>query len=149
MPNTQNPTSKSQVTFWQVNDAQSKLTCVCQLIYRHFQQAQRQLITVPSQAAAEYLDKVLWRYPPEAFIPHAISTTPVPAAIVITTASENLNNATVLINLCPTPSPLVHNVALVHELLDCSDPSKQQASRQRFAAYQEQGHNVSSQNWVG
>ena len=79
------------VTFWQVMDAKQKVGCICQLVHRHFHKAQRQIITVPNQQAAEYLDKMLWHYPKESFVPHAVTTVPLAAAVIITTAQTNLN----------------------------------------------------------
>ncbi len=133
---------KPSVTFWQVMDSKQKVGCVCQLVHLHFHQAQRQIITVPNQQAAEYLDRMLWHYPKESFVPHAITTAPLAAAVVITTAQANLNEAQVLINLCAGVSPVSHTVGLVHELWDKTDAAKEELSRQRHVAYETAGYTV-------
>ncbi len=131
--------AQPHITFWRVTDPKQKVTCVCHLVNRFFQQAQRQLILVPNAAAADYLDKLLWRFPKESFIPHAIASEPLNAAVVITTTKANLNHASVVINLCSEASPLYPGVVQIHELLDSTDPGKEQASHQRKAAYQQLG----------
>ena len=135
-------TTQPAVTFWHVTDAKQKVSCICHLVNRFFQQAQRQLIAVPNQPSAEYVDKLLWRFPKESFIPHAVSTKPLAAAVVITTTKENLNDASVIINLCSEVSPLSQGVTQIHELLDSTDPAKEQASKQRKAAYEQLGCTV-------
>lgn len=137
-----------QITFWQVADANQKLSCLCGLVYRFFQASQRQLIAVPNAAAADYVDKLLWKYPKGAFIPHAVAQTPLSAAIVITYAQANLNDAAVLINLCPEASPLCQSIGQVHELFDTTDPTKAALSQQRLEAYTKAGYQVVRQPWM-
>ncbi len=130
---------KPSITFWQVLDAKQKVNCVCQLVHKHFHQAQRQIIMVPNQQAAEYIDKLLWKHPSEAFVPHVVATEPLPAAVVITTTQCNLNQAQVVINLCPDINPAFESATIVHELWDKTDPSKEQLSQKRYQMYQQTG----------
>ncbi|MDP1835671.1 MAG: DNA polymerase III subunit chi [Chlamydiales bacterium] len=136
------------VTFWKVIDAKQKVSCVCTLVHRFFQQAQRQLIAVPNQQVADYIDKLIWRFPKEGFVPHAVSSEPLQAAVVITTSNENVNNAGIVINLCPSVTLLGPLVAQIHELYDTTDPAKEELSRQRKAEYEQQGLTVSVCPWT-
>lgn len=135
------------VTFWKVKEAKQKISCVCTLVHRFFQQAQRQLILVPNQEVAEYVDKLIWKFPKESFIPHTISFQPLQAAVVITTCAENINRATILLNLCPQSSSLGQSVNQIHELFDLSDSSKERLSSERKKAYEKQGLVVSVCPW--
>jgi DNA polymerase-3 subunit chi len=136
------------VTFWKVTDSKQKVSCVSTLVNRFFHQAQRQLIVVPNQQAADYIDNLLWRFPKESFVPHTISSQPIQAAVVITMSTENLNNAGIVINLCPTVTQLGQSTQQVHELFDCTDPAKEQQSSQRKAEYERQGLTVSICPWL-
>lgn len=136
------------VYFWVVRDVQKKLSTVCHLAGRHFVRKERILITTPSLSAARYVDELLWGNPPDSFVPHAISTTHLDAAVVITYPEEgaadglitqNPNQARVVINLCPTISSLAGSVTCVHELFDQTDAEKQRLSQVRYAAYEAAG----------
>lgn len=132
------------IYFWIVRDVQKKLATVCHLAKRHFARKERVLITTPSAKAAQFVDDLLWKNPPDSFLPHAISQEPLQAAVVITYPQEggqvvNLNEATIIINLCPDISPLGASVSCVHELHDQTDPEKQLLSDKRFADYEAAG----------
>lgn len=139
-------TTQTVVYFWIVRDVQKKLATVCHLVSRHFTRKERVLITTPGIQAAQYVDQLLWSTPPESFIPHAISTSPLEAAVVITYPEEtsgqgvgNPNQAQVIINLCSTISPLAGQTPCLHELYDQTDPEKQRLSQVRYAAYEAAG----------
>lgn len=141
------PTQQTVVYFWIVRDVQKKLATVCHLVARHFARKERVLVMTPSIQAAQYVDQLLWSNPPDSFVPHALSTEALEAAVVVTYPKEgveggkieNLNQAQVLINLCPTISTLVGTTASLHELFDQTDAEKQRLSQERYAAYEAAG----------
>lgn len=130
----------TRINFWQVADNRQKLELICALTHQHFVRKERLLITVPNETAARYVDQLLWSSPPESFLPHVTSEKPIAAAVVITTGEQNLNQASILLNLCPTASAQAANFSQVHELLDSTSPDKEQLSRQREAIYRSAGH---------
>lgn len=131
-----------QITFWQVTDVKQKLDLLCRLVQHHFLQAERVLIAVPNDAAARFVDQLLWTSPPESFIPHAVTEIPLAAAVVITCAPSNLNEAQILINLCPGISPVLEKFRMIHELMDETDSSKQQLSIERQTRYEAMGKTI-------
>lgn len=135
-------TTGPHITFWQVTDVKQKLGLICQLVQQHFLQAERVLIAVPNDAAARFVDQLLWTSPPDSFIPHAVTAAPLAAAVVITCAPHNLNQAQILINLCPGISPFLEEFRVVHELMDETDSSKQQLSLERKALYEATGKTI-------
>lgn len=135
---------QTMIYFWIVRDVQKKLATVCHLAKRHFARKERVLITTPNAQAACFVDELLWKNPPDSFLPHAISLEPLQAAVVITYPEAggqvaNLNQAQVVINLCPDMSSLAGSVNCVHELHDQTDAAKQLLSDKRFAAYEAAG----------
>lgn len=134
--------STTQVTFKTVHQVKQKLTVICSLVEQHFQRAEKVLLLVPNEAAARYLDQLLWSHPPESFLPHTISSRPIAAAIVISQEAQNLNQAQVLINLCPAISPIAGEFKQVFELFDCTDSAKEELSKKRLEAYQQLGYAV-------
>lgn len=133
----------TQVTFWRVTDVKAKLALISSLVQRHFIKAERVLILAPNEAAAKYVDTLLWTHPPEGFLPHAVSDRPLNAAILITTVHQNLNQAQVLLNLCPDISAIANEVTQVYDLLDETDAVKNALAQQRKAKYEQAGFSVS------
>jgi len=126
---------KSSLTFLKVHDNASKLQAVLSTIQRLFRERKRVLISVPNSEAAQYLDEILWKMPPESFIPHAIVNQNCDELVAITTLHANFNKATVLINLCPTISPLTSQFEQVFDLDDQTHPSKAKLTAERKQAY--------------
>lgn len=122
---------KPNIIFLRVVDNTSKMTRICTVVQQHFNQKQSMLILAPSQEAAEYMDKLLWRMPEHSFLPHTHSNHPSDALILITTAANNLNKASVLFNLCPGVSPISAQFETVYELLDETHPDKLRQSQLR------------------
>lgn len=127
------------IIFLKAPDNASKMAHICMTIQSHFDQGHRVLITVPSMEAAHYVDQLLWRYPEESFLPHVISQKPLKESVLITTEQENLNQATVLFNLCPAASPICAQFTTVYELFDETHLEKLRLSEIRHKAYQAQG----------
>lgn len=131
--------NKPKVIFLRVKTAAEKLSCLCRIVHRLFHEKQRLLIAAPSLEAAEYVDKLLWREPKESFLPHCIASSPTQEFVAITTTPYNVNQAQVLINLCPAPHPLAMHFNAIYELLDCTSAAKEGLSLQRQEDYRALG----------
>src|SRR5687768_7992650 len=90
-----------QVFFLRVTDNATKLQRLCAVVQKHFENKERILITTPSAEAAHYMDQLLWRMPEESCVPHTIVNATTNESIAITTSHTNVNQAPILINLCP------------------------------------------------
>lgn len=108
----------------------------------YFLKKKKILITVPSEAAAEYIDDFLWKQPKESFLPHTYSKNNEGSEVVITTEQKNINQANLLINLCPGQSSILDQFETVYELWDETDEKRKEQSRLKFEAYQNSGHEV-------
>lgn len=123
------------IIFLNVKTPQDKLSALCRSVHTHFEKGERVVIQVPNEEAARFIDLLLWKSPPESFIPHCISFIPANEQIVITTAEGNVNQAQVLVNLrseIPT-NPTVY--ALIYELYDTTHPDKEQLSLKKQQGY--------------
>jgi len=113
---------------------------ICNKVQEAFKQEKRLLIAVPHLQAAEYIDALLWRTPPESFLPHIIANTPTSEWIAITVQQQqNVNQAARLLNLCPIISPLYRDVQEVYDLFDETHREKMELSKQRLQVYQANG----------
>jgi DNA polymerase-3 subunit chi len=133
----------TKVIFIKVTTPQIKQRKLCDVIQHHFESGENILITVPNSDAARYVDELLWRLPEESFLPHLIAEIPLEEPIVISTRSENLNNATVVFNLQSGASSLCGQIPTIYELMDETHPDRQSNSLERFTVYQKQGYEPS------
>lgn len=137
-----------QVTFWRVKDTKTKINLIPSLVQRHFVRGEKILLIVPNEAAARYIDSLLWSHPAESFLPHAVSERPLNAAVLITTLQQNLNQSKVLVHLCPQVSPLVQTFDQVHDIMDETDSAKHALALARLEAYQLAGHLITQTDSV-
>ena len=132
--------SNTKIIFLVVSSNSQKVGCICHHIQVHFNQGQSVLIVAPSAQAIEYLDDMLWKNPPDSFLPHVISRVPTEEKVVITSLHENLNHATILMNLCPQMTPIAHQFDIVYELYDETQPEKLEQSKHRQKLYADMGY---------
>lgn len=133
-----------RVIFLPVKETALKLHKIAQTARYHFEKKERFLIITPDDAALEFVDALLWRLPEEGFLPHTISHSPCNDFIVITTQKNNINQASALFNLCPTPLFLDEPVKLLYEFEDLTSQDKKELSLKRYGAYREAGFAISS-----
>lgn len=129
----------TKITFLTVDNNNAKLSAIVQTVQQQLDQGKRILITVPSDEAAAYIDKLLWSMPEESFSPHVIASATSQECVVITTQAANHNKAEVLINLQPTICPISSEFDTVFDLYDATHPDKEQLSIERKDAYQALG----------
>lgn len=123
-----------------MKDNSAKIHLICTKAQEAFKQEKRLLIVVPNFQAAQYIETLLWRNPPESFMPHVIVDTSTVEWIAITMQEEhNVNQAPRLLNLCSIPSPLYSQVEEIYEIYDETLPQKTELSQQRLRYYQDKG----------
>lgn len=131
-----------KVYFLRVVNTTSKLNGICQTTHKHFRKKEAVLIAVPSQEAAMYIDQLLWRLPVDSFLPHSIANEPIQELVAITTTTINVNQAKIIINLCPDIPKNVTGYSMIYDLLDLTHPTKEQLSLHRQSAYQTLGYSL-------
>lgn len=134
----------SKIVFFQVKDSAAKIARIVETSLSHFQNKESLLILVPDFHALEFVDNLLWRHPEESFLPHAPIEAPSKELIAITCRPENLNQASFVFNLRPSPLLWSTPPKLIYELEDFSSPEKKAASHLRFQAYRNAGYPISS-----
>lgn len=133
---------KPQIIFIKVSNNPAKASCLCSIIQNHFTQKQSILVAVPNAEVATYVDQLLWKRPEESFLPHTIAQSNTKEAVVITSKPENLNDATILFNLCTTSSLIANQFELIYELLDETHADKLKLSQERLQAYTKEGFEI-------
>lgn len=122
-----------KISFLKVHDNTKKVQRLLEVIHHHFYKGDRILVVVPNMTAGSYINDLLWSTPPESFIPHVMTDAPSADSLVITQKKENLNKATVVINL--TPGIWEESVSYLYELMDRTSKEKEILSHNKIKQY--------------
>lgn len=122
-----------KISFLKVHDNTKKIQRLLEVIHHHFYKGDRILVVVPNITAGSYINDLLWSSPPESFIPHVMTDAPSADALVITQKKENLNKATVVVNL--TAGIWEESVSYLYELMDKTSKEKEILSFNKIKQY--------------
>ncbi len=103
----------------------------------------RVFIYCPDTQQARHLDRLLWSFREDSFLPHGLvgETDPALTPILISSDGQPETDSQVLINLSPSPEApaFYHRFERLCEPLD-QDPEIRQAGRRRYVFYRDGGH---------
>ncbi|RDI42674.1 DNA polymerase III subunit chi [Aquicella lusitana] len=126
----------------ETQSGQQSLRFACSLIEKAYQQKQSVYVHTVSRAEAERMDKLLWTYREDSFLPHCLylgnqpeNEQPVPIQIGFDTAPPNQR---LLLNLTQQVPVFYHQFQHIMEIV-FADPAIQQLARERFRYYRDQG----------
>ena len=117
-------------------DATKKILLICQ---KAFEKKIFLQIVCPQPKSMDFLDSLLWKFPPDSFLPHAIEGHWTNEPIYLTTQTEIEKPFTHLLWLNKEPPP-----ATLHwtHLYDFDDPSSPD-SKNRYQSYKERKCKIS------
>lgn len=118
-----------------------RLDLTCRLVQRiHAQQQSRILLYCPEPRLARELDRRLWTFREDSFLPHGLvgETDPALTPILISSDGTPADEQQVLINLDLEVPTFFTRFARLCEPLD-QDPTVLAAGRRRYACYRDQG----------
>lgn len=117
------------------------------LVSKAYEQGKRILIKMPDARAVALLDKLLWTFNPNSFLPHGSAKTSKDEDIAlqpiwITDKDENPNKAEILIVTHGASSDIVGDFSLCCEMFDGHDEQAVASARERWTVYKEQGFDL-------
>jgi DNA polymerase-3 subunit chi len=136
----------AQVDFYVLGQGgeQARQLFACKLAEKAWRLKHTVHILAASRADAKQLDDLLWTFRDGSFVPHRLVGTDAPEAPVsIGCAGDDVGARDLLINLGEDLPPNAAAFPRIAELVSSDDASRQ-LSRQRFAAYREQGHDLNT-----
>jgi len=135
--------SSTRVTFFEVKNDAVKRKQIVTLAQEYFEKKQPLLFKLPHQKALEYLDLLLWRLPPDGFLPHEIKDTPSEDLIVLTSTDSNPNEARSVFNLTSMPirDPFFTSI---YTFEDTSNVEKNSIAQAHYQAYKSLGYQIIS-----
>ena len=133
-----------RVIFFQVQNASAKLDRLVETVQTHFHRKEHVLILADDERALAFADELLWKSPPNGFLPHVICEEESQEWIVLAKVKKNLNKAKVAINLCSTPLLIEGPFRIVYDFEDFSSSNKKMLSQIRYTAYRQAGFPIES-----
>ncbi|MFO7812691.1 MAG: DNA polymerase III subunit chi [Pelovirga sp.] len=121
---------------------QEKALHVARLAEMHFSRGQRVLVVVADDGMATVLDRYLWTWQKDSFLPHKVMYTvdePCDEAVVISTVEFNPNKATVLICATACSPDFLKSFQKVYDFAETYDPQLAETARERFRLFRQQG----------
>ncbi|MGB9094372.1 MAG: DNA polymerase III subunit chi [Gallionella sp.] len=127
-----------------------KLRTVCQLSQKAMQNGVRAIISLPDATTVDALDKLLWHYPPSAFIPHCRSDAATagqkPAdlsdwPVILDHGGDRFPHHELLINLLDECMPIFSRFERVIEIIGNNEEDSR-AGRERFRFYRDRGYEL-------
>lgn len=119
----------------------NQYTLACRLAEKAWQQGHRVLICAPNDESVRHMDRLLWTYRDQSFVPHGVlgkadqDLNP----ILISTPELAQDEHDVLINLCPQVPDYFSRFNRVAECVD-KDEQQKSASRARYKFYRDRGY---------
>lgn len=113
----------------------------CRLVERIYGAGHRIFVQVPDREQARHLDRLLWTFKQQSFLPHGLTSdsdrelTP----ILISHQGDPEQENQVLINLSLEVPVYFGSFARLCELVD-QDPTVRDAGRKRYAYYRDRGY---------
>lgn len=127
-------------------DERARHMLACKLAEKAWRLENTVYIHARDHADAERLDQLLWTFRDGSFVPHGLAGrddgTEV-SPIMIGCDDQGIAARDLLINLCDEIPPFAEAFPRVAELVT-SDATCRQASRKRYAAYRDQGHELNT-----
>jgi DNA polymerase-3 subunit chi len=120
-----------------------KLRTACQLSHKAMQGGVRAVISTPDAATTDALDKLLWHYPPTAFIPHSRGDagTSEQMPVVLNHGGDKFPHHELLISLHDECMPFFSRFERVIEIIS-SDAEDSRMGRERFKFYRDRGYEL-------
>lgn len=119
-----------------------KALLICRIAEQHLQEGKRILVIVEDENQGVTLDRFMWSWDKEAFVPHVYDNGAVDCLdepVVIANREVNPNRADVLIMGQPCSMTFINRFDIVVDFAELHNDASADASRKRFAAYRDAG----------
>jgi len=130
-----------RIEFYRLASAQpdARLRAACQLARKGWQAGLPVFIRCQDAGEMQAVDELLWRFKPDAFVPHELAEDNPSAPVVIGEDEPPAQKGGLLINLNGAVSPHIQQFSRIIELVS-QEPQLLQASRDNFRHYRQQGY---------
>lgn len=117
----------SLVQFIKVKTNQEKIEIISHTLKSHFLDGKKVGILTPNLEVSKYIDELLWKNPPDSFLPHEIAPTEEP--IAISSNLQELDHSQIVLNL--SLKALNHPFEKIIELYDLTHPERKKSPKKK------------------
>lgn len=132
--------------FIALNSPDERLRLVCKWTLRCYEQGRTVAIRIGDEPDAQQLDKLLWTFADQAFVPHLLarkSTEPVLEPVLIYLPGEAVGAADVLFEAASGPPfDEFERFTYIYDFAEVYDEELRHISRERYSAYKEAGYRM-------
>lgn len=131
----------TRIDFYLLNSAnpELRLDYACRLAHKAWGKGHRVYINCNDEAQAETLDRLLWSFRADTFLPHALAKDDSKEAVVCGNGEPPAMHNDLLINLTDTTADSFSRFTRMAEIVIEHDPVRLPA-RERFRFYRERGY---------
>ncbi|HQQ62810.1 MAG TPA: DNA polymerase III subunit chi [Pseudomonadales bacterium] len=126
-------------------DESARLQYVCRLADKAWQLGNRILIHTVSNDAAQQMDRALWTFRPDSFVPHDVLPAMQLSPVHIGSGEDSGGHHDLLINLGATIPGFFSRFERVAEVVT-QEPAQLAQSRERYRFYRERGYALEIHN---
>jgi len=130
-----------RIEFYRLGNSQpeARLRAACQLARKGWQAGLPVFIRCQNAGEMQAVDELLWRFKPDAFVPHELAEDNPSAPVVIGENELPAQSGGLLINLNLAVSSHIQQFSRIIELVS-QEPELLKASRDNFRYYRQQGY---------
>lgn len=139
----QNNSSLAKVICLQASSPKEKIHKILSVIYEYYETKKTLLLKTDSKETTDYLDKLLWDFPKDSFIPHSLSFP---------------SESTIIISASPTIPPSIYSIlnftkesltnfpflSKIYEIEDSTSLEKKQIFEKKYKDYSNLGYHLIS-----
>ncbi|MEN8214183.1 MAG: DNA polymerase III subunit chi [Pseudomonadota bacterium] len=120
---------------------QERFILGCKITEKAWRQQHRVMIQTNSEQEAGHMDKLLWTFRDQSFVPHELlpRANPETTPVIIGWSGDAADECDVLINLAADIPPFFSRFERLVEIVD-QDPACRQAGRDHYRYYRERGY---------
>lgn len=109
----------------------------------HYEKRKTLLLKTDSQETTDYLDKLLWEFPKDSFLPHSTSFS---SSAYIYLSSADFIPASIysIFNFTKQPLLSTGSITKIYELEDSSSPERKKNFENKYKLYSESGYHLIS-----
>lgn len=124
----------TQVIFYSLHSNSIKLQKLSEIASLHFLKKEPLLFLVKDATSLEFIDNLLWGFPPESFLPHPNR--------YIEMSLQLLPQFSCVFNLQPSALSTTESIKTIYEFEDHSCIEKLQLSKQKYREYREKNLHI-------
>lgn len=136
-----NSTSTIKILCLQVSSPKEKLEKITSVVHEHYEAKKTLLLKTDNKEVTDYLDKLLWDFPKESFIPHSLSF---PSDTFIILSSSPIIDPSIYSIFNFTKEPISSPVSKIYEIDDSTSSEKKGIFEKKYKYYANLGYHLIS-----